>query len=323
MKIVLWAATAAVFLLPSAGKAQHDFQPSVIEASVSHGKPYKTIRHIKRSKHKKVWKVARNRSYGQGRAIQTAVTYRPLDPYEFGAFIDIPPEVIEYLPKTVINEILVAQAKAYLIRTTIPGGTMLVYGRRLVKAGLATNAQQAGIEHAIGMLHDVYAIRLARAVRQARREGLNIGVFSAYRDPSLGIGGFRYKEDSTHAAGIATDMYGITSAKIAKRWQEIANANGLFLPYGPHNRAERNHTQLLMIASTKDRPALRKMIVTYRKKSIPVVVRRELWAASGVAPDKLEPASVQQVSYFGGRHRYTKRSIHRSRIVHHRRYARA
>lgn len=323
MKATMIAALGAAFLIliPTAGQARHDFQSSAgpatpqIKAATAKGRSAHRHRHKHRSK--KI--TARKGSYPAQRPIQSAVVYHPLDPYEFGAFIDIPPDILEMLPKSIINDVLVIQAKAYLVKTAIPGGTMMTYGRRIAGKGASlARIKQAGAEYAIGMLHNVYAIRLARAVRQARAEGLNIGVFSAYRGPDLGVGGFGDKTESTHAAGIGSDMYGIKSAAIAARWQKIANANGLYLPYGPHNRAERNHTQLLMIASTKERPALKKMITVYRKKPMPVVIRRELWAASGVAPDKLEPASVRQVSYIGGRRAAKKRYAIRPKAYHRR-----
>ncbi len=69
----------------------------------------------------------------------------------------------------------IAAARNYLIETASPGYTM---------------ARQ-GPELAIGRLNPEFAIRLANAVREARQTGLpSARVFSAYRPPAFGIGGF-------------------------------------------------------------------------------------------------------------------------------------
>src|SRR6266699_2198257 len=69
----------------------------------------------------------------------------------------------------------IATARNYLIETASPGYTM---------------ARQ-GPELAIGRLNPEFAVRLANAVREARQAGLpSAGVFSAYRPPAFGIGGF-------------------------------------------------------------------------------------------------------------------------------------
>jgi hypothetical protein len=69
----------------------------------------------------------------------------------------------------------IAAARNYLIETASPGYTM---------------ARQ-GPELAIGRLNPEFVIRLANAVREARQTGLaSVGVFSAYRPPAFGIGGF-------------------------------------------------------------------------------------------------------------------------------------
>jgi len=91
-------------------------------------------------------------------------------------------------------------------------------------------------------------VKLAAAIRLAREEGLKqAGLFSAYRPPAFGIGGFRNKFNSLHSYGLAVDMTGIGGAgsASAKLWQTIVGKVGLYLPYGPNNRKEFNHTQLV------------------------------------------------------------------------------
>src|SRR5215813_10524999 len=69
----------------------------------------------------------------------------------------------------------VAEARAYLVETASPGYTMTLQGPEL----------------AIGRLHPEFAIRLEHAIREARSVGLPfVGVFSAYRPPAFGVGGF-------------------------------------------------------------------------------------------------------------------------------------
>src|SRR5947208_10203183 len=124
----------------------------------------------------------------------------------------------------------IAAARNYLIETASPGYTM---------------ARQ-GPELAIGRLNPEFAIRLANAVREARQTGLpSAGVFSAYRPPAFGIGGFFDKFHSLHTYGLAVDMYGIggPGSAAAQLWYEIAARHGVVCPYGSHHQAEWNHCQ--------------------------------------------------------------------------------
>jgi hypothetical protein len=125
---------------------------------------------------------------------------------------------------------LIASARNYLIETASPGYTM---------------ARQ-GPELAIGRLNPEFAIRLANAVREARQAGLpSAGVFSAYRPPAFGIGGFFDKFHSLHTYGLAVDMYGIgrPGSAAAQLWYEIAARHGVVCPYGSYHPAEWNHCQ--------------------------------------------------------------------------------
>jgi hypothetical protein len=124
----------------------------------------------------------------------------------------------------------VAQARAYLVETASPGYTMTLQGPEL----------------AIGRLHPEFVVRLEHAIRQARNAGLTFaGVFSAYRPPAFGVGGFSDKFNSLHTYGLAVDMRGIGSpgSPEAQLWHEIAAKNGVVCPYGPRDRAEWNHCQ--------------------------------------------------------------------------------
>ena len=103
-----------------------------------------------------------------------------------------------------------------------------------------------GMEKSLGWLEPEFRKKLAKAIYQARREGFtNIGVFSAYRQPNMGVGGFGNKYLSCHSYGLAVDVSGIggPGSKQAIRWHQIAKENGIYGPYGPHNGAEWNHMQ--------------------------------------------------------------------------------
>src|SRR6266545_6866951 len=124
----------------------------------------------------------------------------------------------------------IAEARAYLIETASPGYTMTLQGAEL----------------AIGRLHPEFAVRLESAIREARSAGLPFaGVFSAYRPPAFGVGGFSDKFNSLHTYGLAVDMRGIGSpgSPEAQLWHRIAAKNGVVCPYGPRDRAEWNHCQ--------------------------------------------------------------------------------
>jgi hypothetical protein len=124
----------------------------------------------------------------------------------------------------------VTAARAYLLATARPGYTMM----------------RQGPELAIGRLHPAFAVRLANAVRAARQAGLaSAGVFSAYRPPAFGIGGFVDKFHSLHTYGLAVDMHGIggPGTPETQLWHDIAAQHGVVCPYGPDNPGEWNHCQ--------------------------------------------------------------------------------
>src|SRR6516162_9381508 len=111
-----------------------------------------------------------------------------------------------------------ARARAYLIETATPGYTMT----------------RQGPERAIGRLHPEFVKRLAAAIKEARGAGLPFaGIFSAYRPPAFGIGGFADKFHSLHTYGLAVDVTGIgaPSTPSALLWHEIAARHGVICPY--------------------------------------------------------------------------------------------
>lgn len=123
-------------------------------------------------------------------------------------------------------------ARAYLVATATPGYTMI----------------RQGVAVAIGRLHPAMAVRLADAIQRAREAGLaRAGVFSAYRPPAFGVGGFSDKFNSLHSYGLAADVTGIGAAgsRWARVWEHCVRLAGLYLPYGPDNSREFNHTQLV------------------------------------------------------------------------------
>ena len=113
----------------------------------------------------------------------------------------------------------VAEARAYLVETASPGYTMTLQGPEL----------------AIERLHPEFAVRLANAIREARDSGLSsAGLFSAYRPPAFGVGGFADKFNSLHSYGLAVDLAGIggPGSPEAQHWHEIASRNGCRAPSG-------------------------------------------------------------------------------------------
>jgi hypothetical protein len=137
--------------------------------------------------------------------------------------------------------------RAYLIKTATPGGTM-------VRQGPAV---------AIGRLHPEFVMRLAAAIREARTSGLSdAGVFSAYRPPAYGVGGFKNKFNSLHAYGLAVDMHGIGApgSAQARLWTRIAAKHGVACPYGVNNPAEWNHCQPTRIKMVRSDSPLVKTI---------------------------------------------------------------
>ena len=120
-------------------------------------------------------------------------------------------------------------------------------------AGLHHDA--AGARTRDRRLHPEFVRRLAAAIAEARAAGLPFaGLFSAYRPPAFGIGGFADKFHSLHTYGLAVDVTGIGApgTSSALLWHEIAARNGVICPYGPHNPVEWNHCQPTWVKHASD-----------------------------------------------------------------------
>jgi hypothetical protein len=137
--------------------------------------------------------------------------------------------------------------RSYLLVTASPGSTMM----------------RQGPEIAIARLNPEFVTRLASAIREARQSGLpSAGIFSAYRPPAFGVGGFLDKFKSLHAYGLAVDMSGIgePGSKEANLWHDIAGRHGIFCPYRFDSKTEWNHCQAMETKMILPGNALRKTI---------------------------------------------------------------
>lgn len=197
-------------------------------------------------------------------------------------------------------------ARDFLAQTSCPGDTMSRQGPPL----------------AIARLNPEFTIRLAAAHHEAIARGLFVCVFSAYRPPGWGVGGFKNKYDSEHTYGLAVDEGGLSREEM-NVFAKIAAKHGLYRPYSA--ACEYNH-----FAPTKDKmvtevvPALRKTV----NADGPVLLVR-MWdlAASIIAPEGLSPEIVATTHRrkVGVRIAAVKkpRLVHYAHHHHYRRYARA
>jgi hypothetical protein len=147
------------------------------------------------------------------------------------------------------------RARAYLVETARPGDTMM----------------RQGPELAIGRLHPEFVLRLASAIEEVRQRGLtSAGIFSAYRPPIFGVGGFSDKFNSLHSYGLAVDMYGIgmPGSAEAKLWHETAAKHGIVCPYGYQSRKEWNHCQPTPLKIVGQQEPLRNMITAAGPRSL-------------------------------------------------------
>ncbi len=178
----------------------------------------------------------------------------------------------------------IADARRYLVATAHPGGTM----------------SRQGPSVAIGLIHPVFAVRLARAIRAARSEGVPAGLMSAYRPPAFGVGGFRDKFNSLHSYGLAVDMGGIggPGSAFARRWYAIAAAHGVHGPYGPYNGAEWNHYQLVPLKIVTAGNPLRRTITGRGPIALAL-----MWLASGVGLAATAPIAIERPVIVARAHR--------------------
>jgi len=187
--------------------------------------------------------------------------YRPQAPVN-PTTASLPAVLEERATETLKPKSAVEEAKAYLIDTATPGYTMI----------------RQGVPIAIGRLHPDFIVKLAAAIQLARDGGMtHAGVYSAYRPPAFGVGGFGDKFNSLHSYGLAVDMTGIggPGSRFARLWQTIVKRVGLYLPYGPSNRAEFNHTQLVPTKMASS--FLRRTITASQPKDL-----QQMWLASGI-----------------------------------------
>jgi SPOR domain len=172
-----------------------------------------------------------------------------------------------------------ARARAYLIATSSPGYTMT----------------RQGPERAIARLHPAFVNRLAAAIAAAREAGLPFaGIFSAYRPPAFGVGGFIDKFHSLHTYGLAVDITGIGApgTPSALLWHEIAARHDVICPYGPHNPAEWNHCQPTRIKIILSENPLRETVTADGPISLEgmfEVGNSLIAASSGVSEPTAEP----------------------------------
>jgi hypothetical protein len=187
--------------------------------------------------------------------------------------VPLPKELDEQIPREVLVEQQVIAARRYLVRVACPSNTM--------------NRQGDGL--AIGRLHPVFAVRLAACIQQARREGLpGACPFSTYRPPGFGVGGYSNRFNSMHAYGLAADIGGIgrPGSTQALIWWRVVHENGLYLPYGPFNRSEWNHTQLL---HQKGRQFVASHAVLRTISRCGPINLMAMWIAAGVDMLKVTP----------------------------------
>jgi hypothetical protein len=137
--------------------------------------------------------------------------------------------------------------RSYLLETASPGSTMM----------------RQGPVNAIARLNPEFVARLASAIHEARQSGLpSAGIFSAYRPPAFGVGGFLDKFKSLHAYGLAVDVSGIgePGSKEAKLWHDIAARHGIICPYRFDSKTEWNHCQAIQTRMILPNNPLRKTI---------------------------------------------------------------
>jgi len=197
--------------------------------------------------------------------------------------------------------------RAYLRETASPGDTMT----------------RQGPELAIARLNPEFVARLAAAIREARLSGLpSAGIFSAYRPPGFGIGGFGDKFKSLHAYGLAVDMSGIgdPGSEEAKLWHTIAARHGVICPYGYASRTEWNHCQATPLEKVVPGDPLRGTITADGPVALDAMfnagnaVIADLPAAIGVAEaDNTQKGSVYRVAAAATSEKSEPEHLHRGR----------
>lgn len=153
---------------------------------------------------------------------------------------------------------------------------------------------------AIWYLNPDFSIRLAKAIRRARQEGINAGVMSAGRAPALGVGGMRDKAESMHAAGMAVDMAGIgdPGSRTSRRWYTIAAEEGIIRPYP--TVVEWNHMQPTLVKTTSA-AGIRRLITPKGPSNFSILWEKQKRLLISVAQAvKFHPV---QVAHHASKHR--------------------
>lgn len=211
------------------------------------------------------------------------------------------------------------EAKKYLIATATSGGVMdrmtadlLAQGKIFAAFKAAVDiglAPRNGKELAVESLHPRFAIPLANAIRTARAQGMDVGVFSCLRPTKYGVGGFRDKGVSCHTYAMACDLYGVNDNY--PKWVRIAKAAGLYRPF--NTSWERNHWQGVPDKTCSE---LRPTVTASGPKSL-----THMWKVAERMFDRIH--SRPSIDEGGGKKRYAKH--HKTRYAHryrkHRRYA--
>lgn len=216
-------------------------------------------------------------------------------------------EFIEHLARMALEIERVrelAEARAYIVRTATPGGTM-------TRDGVANNVRK---------FHPELVLRLMPAIKEARANGLpHAGVHSGYRAPGWGVGGFKDKFNSLHGVGMAVDMHGIgkRGSAASVKWFAIAGRHGIFNPYGPYHRAEHNHYQITMTKAVTRGMPLRATISAMG----PIDLERMWKVATSIIRYQpyLGPPPAPRVRY-AKRHRSHYAKVHKPRHYHARRH---
>lgn len=207
------------------------------------------------------------------------------------AALEIPQAIIVKPLSEIAESISLEVDRNYLIATAQPGYTM----------------ERQGVRMAIERLHPQLVHRLAAAFRDARKQGVaSPAVYSAYRPPAYGVGGFRDKFNSAHAYGLAVDLSGIgrPGSRQTLAWRRIAAAHGLFGPYSANSRSEWNHFQIT--------PA---RMVTYAARGLrrtitakgPVSLRKMWHTADAIIPREGERIVLPREARPRHRHHYALR----------------
>ena len=214
-----------------------------------------------------------------------------------GAFLDIPEGWEDGMAETAEDLTL---DRTYLVRTACPGYTM----------------DRQGPETAIGRLNPTFVHRLAAAHREASRAGIEVCIFSAYRPPAFGVGGFRDKFESAHSYGLAVDEGGLGGAgsSDAILFRKIAARHGIYSPYSVYSRAEYNHYQPTRARLVAEAAPLRRTITADGPVSLD---RMGKVAEDIIAPVGLEPEVDTEPVRHRRHQRIARHEHHRTRYAQH------